>query len=108
MEMNERVARLEERVSGLAHDVSELHEVIHGPPYERSLRGRVHELETDRAAAKAAQAAVEAAKLVHAQASERRFTKKEKLIALAFTFAIAVCTIVTTVVVVSANTGHHP
>lgn len=55
MELHERVARLEERVTALAAQVSELdHEGT-----ERS-RSRLHRLEQDIAARKAAEAAVHA------------------------------------------------
>lgn len=47
----ERLARLEEQVSGVREDVAEVLSRIDGPPWERSLRGRMHTIEAESAAA---------------------------------------------------------
>lgn len=64
----ERLARLEERLDDLVEDVRALlHEVggvTHGNGGHKSMRRRVHDLETNTAAARAATAALEAAQAI--------------------------------------------
>lgn len=71
-------------------DLANLHADVHGPPWDRSVRGRLHELETDKTAAKAAEAALIAAKEVRDDRSNRAWTKKEKKAALALASAAVI------------------
>lgn len=64
MDVHERVARLEERADALQEDVRELRLDVHGPLQGRSVRERIHKLETNDAAAMAAAAALDAAKRI--------------------------------------------
>jgi hypothetical protein len=86
----ERLARVEEQVRALRdtvraeaesirEDYRAMHEQLHGPPWERSIRGRLHQLETNDAAAVAARAALEAATAVRG----RTFGRREKIVGLA-------------------------
>lgn len=63
----ERVAVLEEAVRNIAAQHHDHAARLDGPPWERSVRGRLHTLEAEAAAAKAASAA-----LAEAQAERRR------------------------------------
>jgi hypothetical protein len=61
-ELGERVRALEVRDVATQADIADIFVLIQGPPWERSLRGRVHELETSHVAASAAEAALAIAK----------------------------------------------
>lgn len=67
-EDSERIARLEERFDDLTEDVRgllrEVGGVNHGNGAHRTMRRRIHELETNTAAARAATAALEAAQAI--------------------------------------------
>ena len=67
-EDHDRLVRLEERLEDLVKDVEgllrEVGGVAHGNGEHRSMRRRVHDLETNTAAAKAATAALEAAQAI--------------------------------------------
>lgn len=57
-EIGERVAALEERLRAHAEAHRELVAIVSGPPRDESLRGRVHVLEGESAAAKVASEAL--------------------------------------------------
>ncbi len=59
-------------------------------PSRRSLRRRMHELENDRSAAQAAAAAVAASKQFYTAAADKRFTKREKMIAVGIAAFVAI------------------
>ena len=86
--MEERISKLEVRTDDLEEDMREVKRIIDGPPRPDSLRGRLHALESDRAAARAAEAAVSAALAIRESTSERVFGKREKLIALALAVVV--------------------
>lgn len=90
----ERIATLESELRGLRgkisddlanlrNDLAELEVEVHGPPREHSLRGRVHTLEQSDAAARAAQAALEAARAVQ----DRTWSGRRQVIA----FTVGLC-----------------
>lgn len=90
-ELGERLAALEAQVAALRDtvrreaaelrkDYKALHETIHGPPWENSLRKKVHDLQEANAAANAAQAALAAARELQRQQGERRFTRRERIV----------------------------
>ncbi len=86
-------------MSQLAETSDTLHDVIveiGGAPDEigrdnnrPSVRGRIHKLESDRSAAQAATAAVAASKTIYDAATDRRFSRLEKVLGLAFAFIVA-------------------
>lgn len=102
MSVDDRLARLEDRTGRVEQqlvetrsDVKEaradIHEIlvtIQGPPREESLRGRLHRVEDNQSAAKAAEAALTAAKSFYERSSEKRFSKWEKLAGLLIAFAL--------------------
>jgi hypothetical protein len=90
-EVRARIAVLENRVSDMQADIKDIYDLIQGGP--NSMRTRLHKLEADRAAADAATAAVEAVKLVYAQASANKFTRAEKLIGLFIAFMLCASSI---------------
>lgn len=65
--LRERVAVLEEVVRTFKRELDEVTASIDGPPWERSVRGRLHVMESEASAARAAGAA-----LAEAQAERRR------------------------------------
>ena len=77
----ERLVRLEEGQKDMKEDLTAIRAQIEGPPREESLRGRVHRLESSDAAARAAQAAIIAAKGIQDRAGDRRFSRREKTVA---------------------------
>lgn len=88
--MEQRITRLETRTDDLEEDMREVKRVIDGPPRNDSIRGRLHILESDRAAATAAEAAVTAALAIRESAKERTFGKREKVIALTLASVVVV------------------
>lgn len=102
--LGERVATLEARYEALEADVRQILRDIHGPPREESLRGRIHILENDTAAAKAAHAALETAQAIREEQNQQTFTKREKVAALFIALVVAVTAIATLVVTVSSHT----
>ena len=85
---------LETRADNMQEEIRELVVQLEGPPRGDSLRGRVHKLENDHAAANAAAAAVEAAKLMEG----RSVSWKLRLIVAAGGLIVVVCTIVSTII----------
>lgn len=71
-EVGERIVRVEEQLRNLQGDVEALDRQISGPPREESIRGRLHKLENADAAARAATAALAAAKAVQRQGWSQR------------------------------------
>jgi hypothetical protein len=73
---DERIARLAERLRAVAQDgerrAGELRVLIEGPPFERSLRGRLHTLEQSQASAKLAIEALREAQAERAEAVRER------------------------------------
>lgn len=65
--LRERVAVLEEMGRAFGRELRDLTAAIEGPPWERSVRGRLHVIEAEGSAARAASAA-----LAEAQAERRR------------------------------------
>ena len=69
---DERLARLEEQLRGFRSEferrMAAVMESINGPPWLRSLRGRLHELEGEAASAKAASRALAEAQREHREA----------------------------------------
>lgn len=103
-ELGERIVALEQQVlalrdtvraeaASIREDLLALHEQIHGPPWERSIRGRLHTLETTEAAARAAEVALETARELQAQAGERRFSRRERAAIVATAVLGAGCAI---------------
>ena len=84
----ERLVRVEEKVNVLHDDLLEVKLAINGPPREESVRGRLHRLESNEAAAKAAEAALTAARALHDERSEKKFTKLDKVIGGLIAFAV--------------------
>ena len=78
MTIESRLAVCEQRIKEAEEDIRMLHIMLEGPPRDESVRGRLHRLEANNAAANAATAAVEAVKLV----KQQKFTRGEKLIGL--------------------------
>lgn len=98
----ERLRALETLVVGLQADMVELSRVIEGPPREDSLRGRLHRLESNEAAAHAAAAALEAARALR----DHTFSRGQKLIALMFGLVTTSCAVIT-VITVLLHQHHH-
>lgn len=73
----ERIARLEERMEALRQDHTELYEIVNAR--DTGVRPRLHRLENDSAAAKAAEAALTAARAMRDQG----WSRSQKLTALA-------------------------
>lgn len=101
MNPDERLARLEEQMKGMREDMAELRRSLEGPPRDESIRGRLHVLETNDAAAVAARAALEAARAAQGQS----WTRKERVGLFIFAGIGAVGTIVSGVVLVITQTG---
>lgn len=107
MEQKDRdtLIRLEERMRTLDESIVELTGLISGPPYDRSVRARLHKLENDAAAANAATAAIAATKMMRDQIAEKRFTRTEKMIGLAFAFILSASSLVSSVLLITSHTG---
>lgn len=94
--VEERTVRIEEQLSSFAKDHRAILVTLQGPPRADSIRGRLHKLEDDRAAASAAESALAAARLINEQSRERnersrdrRFSRREKVAGLAAAIALA-------------------
>ena len=94
-----RLAVLERRIQDAEDDIRNIWVNIQGPPRDDSLRGRLHILEQNNAAANAATAAVEAVKLVQRQ----RFTRGEKVFGLLMSIAFLVLQTVSLVYLTQAH-----
>ena len=103
MTADERLAVCEQRIKDAEKDIAALFVMMQGPPRDESVRGRLHMLEQNNAAANAATAAVEAVKLVQSSAANQRFSRGEKLVGLAFTCAFL---ILQTITLVYLTQGH--
>lgn len=90
-ELGERLAALEAQFAALRDTVTQDHRrlgeelrrlriQLEGPPRDESLRGRLHKLEQAEHAAKAATAALEAAREIRDAAGERRFSRRERVV----------------------------
>jgi hypothetical protein len=66
-----------------------MHEQVHGPPWERSVRGRLHVLESSEAATRTAEAALEAAKAMQG----RTWSRRSKVLAAAIGIVTASCAV---------------
>lgn len=78
----EVLRRLEEMKKNIRDVVTEIGGVPDSEfrePDRRTIRWRIHMLETDRTTAQAAQAAVDAAKALHDASTEKRFSHREKI-----------------------------
>ena len=71
-------------------DIADLFVLIQGPPWERSIRGRLHEMESMHVAASAAEAALAVAKEMRDERTEQTWTVKRLRIALAIAVAAIV------------------
>ena len=80
VEVREFRARMADELRDTRGDIGKLEAALHGPPSESSIRGRLHKLENDEHASRAALAAVEAVKL----AQRRTFSTLEKVALFAF------------------------
>ena len=67
VELREFRARVADEFKSVRHDLGKLEGALHGPPTDTSVRGRLHKLESDDAAARAASAALEAVRLAQRQ-----------------------------------------
>lgn len=67
-----QLAILREQLEGLRGDVAEVRALVEGPPWERSVRGRLHTLEGEGAAAALASAALAEARLERRRATAAR------------------------------------
>lgn len=97
--VQEKLVRLEERVREVRDDVKEVIAKMDGPPFERSLRGRLHKLETDRVAAELAKQVLATAEEARALSSDRVFTHRQILVGLAFAGVVTLCSLTTLVLV---------
>lgn len=95
-EHDEELEVIRGRLDRVAVEIGGIPDEIGRDPNRLSLRQRLHLIETDRSAAKTAQAAVSAASKLRddarekaAQAEENRFSRREKLAALAFAAIVA-------------------
>lgn len=75
----ERIAVLEEQVRAFRVDLADLLSQISGPPWERSLRGRVHNLEAESTAATIAARALAEAQAEHRRARQEREAAQESV-----------------------------
>lgn len=98
--LGERVAALEAQQKALAEDLRDLVQVVLGPPKESSLHGRIHAVENDSVAAKAAQAALATAEVVRAQQNTQQFSRREKLTALGIAAVVAICAVLSLIVAI--------
>lgn len=106
-----RLARLEDRLVAVQHDLeetrAEFNVKIDGPPWERSVRGRIHQLENAAAASRNAQLAAEAVtRAINELKEERsqRWTRGQK-IAIGFaSLTLAMLQIVSTSIIIIAST----
>lgn len=89
--LGERLAVLEERVREMQDDMREVRVAISGPPREDSIRGRLHKLEDDSAAANAAKAALEAAQALREQQGVMQLTVVEKRVGMVLGVVVAFC-----------------
>ncbi len=103
-DLRERVARLEVMLGETNADVAQLHAAVHGPPRIESVRGRLHLLENNNAAANAATAAIDAMKMMQEQTVTRRFTRAQIVIGLLFAGLVAGCSITSTALAIAF---HH-
>ena len=82
----EAIVRRLDQMNGTVSDVLlEIGGVPHRTyrePDRKTIRRRLHDLENDAVAAQIAHAALESAQRLHVDATERRFTKREKIAAL--------------------------
>jgi hypothetical protein len=98
------VAALEAQFKTLDEDHRELYRFVHGPPREESIRGRLHILESDTVAAKAAHAALEAAQMLRQTQQVQQFTRVEKLVGLSFAAVVAATTVINLILAVIHHT----
>jgi uncharacterized protein YigA (DUF484 family) len=90
-----RLARIEEQLQNLRGDLAELARAIHGP--NGSIRNRLHTIENDSAAAKAAAAALAEVRREKGEG----FTKKQAVAVLVFGAVAALGTLVSIAVALS-------
>lgn len=95
----DRLARLEEQMRSLRDDIAEIGRAIHGP--NGSIRNRIHTLEND---AHAARAAAQALAEIRKQQGEG-FTKRQQIAVLIFGLIASLGTIVSTVVAIAMLSG---
>ena len=102
--LGERVAALEVQQRALTEDLRDLERVVLGPPKETSLHGRIHAVENDSVAAKAAQAALATAEVVRAQQNTQQFSRREKLAALGIAAVVALCAVLSLALAIHNST----
>lgn len=102
MQDNERFARIEADIERLEEKMDDLSVIINGPPWDRSLRGRTHELEKSNIGARAAEAALAVAAELRDQRTEHRWSKAERITAIAFGAIIAGGTLVTMTIAIAS------
>lgn len=94
-----RLARIEEQLNNLRADVAELARAVHGP--NGSLRSRLHQIESDAAAAKVA-----AATLAEVRRNKSDgFTKRQAVAVLVFGAVASLGTVVSITVAISQLSG---
>lgn len=77
------IARLEERMRALQEDMTELKDAInggHSVPFDRSVRGRLHEIENQQVSSAMLQQALQRLQAQQEHRAEFTFTRREKLI----------------------------
>lgn len=89
-EILRRLDDMQEDIRNTVVEIGGVPEELGRDPRRRSIRVRLHEIENDRSAARAAAAAVSAAQQLQDSVSRDRFTRREKLAGLFFAGVIAV------------------
>jgi hypothetical protein len=88
-DLERRLSDLEENYRNIAVEIGGVPEEIGRDPHRPSMRRRLHLLEDERTAANLTDTAMKTAMKLHDAAKEKRFSRKEKLVALACTIIIA-------------------
>jgi Flp pilus assembly protein TadD len=94
--LHERLARVEEQVRVNTSGLAELHQEVHGPPRDDSVKGRLHKLETVNAVESAATSALEALKAqtaATATAGEAKAAGRDRRLSLAAAFIALLVTL---------------
>jgi hypothetical protein len=87
--LERRLAELEELYRNVAVELGGVPDEIGRDPARPSIRRRLHILEDERAATALTETAMKAAMKLHDASKEKRFSKREKMVALSFSLVIA-------------------
>lgn len=88
-ELDDRITNLEEIYRNIVIEIGGVPNDLGRDANRPPIRRRLHILENEKHTAEISKAAVEAAIKLHDSAMEKRFSKREKVLALVFAFLVA-------------------